>query len=156
MHGSISPPGGAPRSTGREGRERRGKWSYSGGVRVTRGRSLHQVATWKHSGNPAAPWKIGPNFNPRKGNWSSPKKHFVGVNVSFRECHQDRSCWCIHFVVPFPRMPVTTRIFSCWLGDPNLNLVFATITRKGDNPRCLCLRNEKIRCFLPTWWCFDS
>lgn len=84
------------------------------------------------------------------------KKHFVGVNVSFRECHQDRSCWCIHFVVPFPRMPVTTRIFSCWLGDPNLNLFFATITRKGDNPRCLCLRNEKIRCFLPTWWCFDS
>ena len=45
----------------------------------------------------------------------------------------ERSCSSISWVVPLPRMPVTTRIIIFLVGDP-YKPSFATVTGRGDNP----------------------
>ena len=49
-------------------------------------------------------------------------------------CLMFASTWDIGWVVPPPRMPVTTRTITFLVGDP-YKLSFATVTGKGDNPR---------------------
>ena len=51
-------------------------------------------------------------------------------------------CIYIHWVVPPPRMPVTTRITMFLAGDPYKS-EFATVARRGDNPRYI---------LKSTWW----
>ncbi len=64
-------------------------------------------------------------------------------------------CWkvmsMLHWVVPPPRMPVTTRTITFLVGDP-YKPSFATVTGRGDNPIYTNTLKSLLRCWMIECW----